>query len=228
MSFDRVLVVGAGQMGAGIAQVVAASGREVSLHDSQPGAVERGLEGIAAEPRAAAREGRPRAGRGARPRDAGRRARRGGPADRGDRRGRRGEEAALPGRRRGAARARRPRLEHVLDPDHRAGRRHGAARAGDRHALLQPRADARARRGDPRRADLRRDRRGDRRPRPRPREDAGRGERLPRVRLEPDPDAVPQRGRVRADGGRRGGRRRSTPSRSSASRTRWGRWRSPT
>ena len=46
MSFARVLVVGAGQMGAGIAQVVAASGREVSLHDSQPGAVERGLDGI--------------------------------------------------------------------------------------------------------------------------------------------------------------------------------------
>ncbi len=46
MSFARVLVVGAGQMGAGIAQVVAASGREVSLHDSQPGAVERGLEGM--------------------------------------------------------------------------------------------------------------------------------------------------------------------------------------
>jgi len=38
-----VLVVGAGQMGGGIAQVVAASGRRVSLHDSAPGAVERGL-----------------------------------------------------------------------------------------------------------------------------------------------------------------------------------------
>ena len=46
MSFARVLVVGSGQMGAGIAQVVAASGREVSLHDSQPGAVDSGLEGI--------------------------------------------------------------------------------------------------------------------------------------------------------------------------------------
>ena len=44
MRFDRVLVVGAGQMGAGIAQVVAASGREVLLHDAQPRAVERGLE----------------------------------------------------------------------------------------------------------------------------------------------------------------------------------------
>jgi 3-hydroxybutyryl-CoA dehydrogenase len=42
--FPHVLVVGAGQMGAGIAQVVAASGRRVSLHDSAPGAVERGLE----------------------------------------------------------------------------------------------------------------------------------------------------------------------------------------
>jgi 3-hydroxybutyryl-CoA dehydrogenase len=36
-------VVGAGQMGAGIAQVVASSGRHVSLHDAAPGAVERGL-----------------------------------------------------------------------------------------------------------------------------------------------------------------------------------------
>jgi len=41
-----VLVVGAGQMGGGIAQVVAASGRRVSLHDAAPGAVERGLEAM--------------------------------------------------------------------------------------------------------------------------------------------------------------------------------------
>jgi 3-hydroxybutyryl-CoA dehydrogenase len=44
VEFEHVLVVGAGQMGGGIAQVVAASGRRVSLHDAQPGAVERGLE----------------------------------------------------------------------------------------------------------------------------------------------------------------------------------------
>src|ERR1041385_7162117 len=44
MSFEHVLVVGAGQMGGGIAQVVAGSGRRVSLHDAAPGAVERGLE----------------------------------------------------------------------------------------------------------------------------------------------------------------------------------------
>jgi 3-hydroxybutyryl-CoA dehydrogenase len=45
-SFPHVLVVGAGQMGAGIAQVVAGSGRGVSLHDSQPGAVGRALQGM--------------------------------------------------------------------------------------------------------------------------------------------------------------------------------------
>jgi len=44
LRFGHVLVVGAGQMGGGIAQVMAASGRRVSLHDAAPGAVERGLE----------------------------------------------------------------------------------------------------------------------------------------------------------------------------------------
>jgi 3-hydroxybutyryl-CoA dehydrogenase len=46
VNFEHVLVVGAGQMGSGIAQVVAASGRRVSVHDAVPGAVERGLEGM--------------------------------------------------------------------------------------------------------------------------------------------------------------------------------------
>jgi 3-hydroxybutyryl-CoA dehydrogenase len=44
MRFENVLVVGAGQMGGGIAQVVAASGRHVLLHDAQPGATDRALE----------------------------------------------------------------------------------------------------------------------------------------------------------------------------------------
>jgi 3-hydroxybutyryl-CoA dehydrogenase len=44
MKFERVLIVGAGQMGGGIAQVMAASGREVFLHDAVPGAGERALE----------------------------------------------------------------------------------------------------------------------------------------------------------------------------------------
>jgi 3-hydroxybutyryl-CoA dehydrogenase len=43
VTFEHVLVVGAGQMGGGIAQVVAASGRRVSLFDDAPGAVERAL-----------------------------------------------------------------------------------------------------------------------------------------------------------------------------------------
>jgi len=43
VNFRHVLVVGAGQMGGGIAQVLAASGRRVSLHDAAPGALERGL-----------------------------------------------------------------------------------------------------------------------------------------------------------------------------------------
>ena len=46
MEFEHVLVVGAGQMGGGIAQVVAASGRRVSLVDAAPGAVERGIAAI--------------------------------------------------------------------------------------------------------------------------------------------------------------------------------------
>jgi 3-hydroxybutyryl-CoA dehydrogenase len=46
VELEHVLVVGAGQMGGGIAQVVAASGRRVSLHDAAPGAVERGLAAI--------------------------------------------------------------------------------------------------------------------------------------------------------------------------------------
>ena len=46
MTFEHVLVVGAGQMGSGIAQVVAASGRRVSLHDALPGATDRALESM--------------------------------------------------------------------------------------------------------------------------------------------------------------------------------------
>ncbi|HEV3480620.1 MAG TPA: 3-hydroxyacyl-CoA dehydrogenase NAD-binding domain-containing protein [Gaiellaceae bacterium] len=44
MRFEHVLVVGAGQMGGGIAQVAAAAGCRVSLHDAAPGATDRALE----------------------------------------------------------------------------------------------------------------------------------------------------------------------------------------
>jgi 3-hydroxybutyryl-CoA dehydrogenase len=46
MKLEHVLVVGAGQMGGGIAQVVAASGRRVSLLDPFPGATARALEAM--------------------------------------------------------------------------------------------------------------------------------------------------------------------------------------
>src|SRR3954447_6183992 len=44
VTFEHVLVVGAGQMGGGIAQAVAGSGRRVSLHDPYAGATERALD----------------------------------------------------------------------------------------------------------------------------------------------------------------------------------------
>jgi 3-hydroxybutyryl-CoA dehydrogenase len=46
VEFEHVLVVGAGQMGGGIAQVAAAAGCGVSVHDAAPGATHRALETI--------------------------------------------------------------------------------------------------------------------------------------------------------------------------------------
>src|SRR5690606_32598866 len=46
--FGHVAVVGAGTMGHGIAQVAAAAGCEVVLHDADPDAAERGLQRIRA------------------------------------------------------------------------------------------------------------------------------------------------------------------------------------
>src|SRR4051794_36575473 len=57
MRFEHVLVIGAGQMGGGIAQVVAASGRRGSLHDPFPGATHRGLAAIRKSPTRPAEKG---------------------------------------------------------------------------------------------------------------------------------------------------------------------------
>jgi 3-hydroxybutyryl-CoA dehydrogenase len=46
-SIERVLIVGAGTMGRGIAQVVAQAGISTTIMDADPGSLERGLEAIA-------------------------------------------------------------------------------------------------------------------------------------------------------------------------------------
>ena len=211
-------------MGGGIAQVVAASGRRVSLYDSVPGAVERGLGAMEKSLGKLAEKGGADPGRRARARRAGRGDRPRGAADRGRRRGPGREGGDLPRGGRDPAARRDPRVQHLLHSDRHPGGRNRAAATGDRHALLQPRARDEPRRGRARAADLRRDGRCDRRARPRARQDAGRGERLSRLRLEPHPDAVHQRGCARPRGRRRRTRRRSTRSRSSASTTRLALW----
>jgi 3-hydroxybutyryl-CoA dehydrogenase len=59
MRFSHVLVVGVGQMGGGIAQVLAASGRRVTLLDDAPGATERALERMSASLEKLAAKGAP-------------------------------------------------------------------------------------------------------------------------------------------------------------------------
>lgn len=54
----RVAVIGAGSMGAGIAQLAAQAGHAVCLHDAQPGAAARGRERIAADLDGAVKRGR--------------------------------------------------------------------------------------------------------------------------------------------------------------------------
>ena len=119
-SFERV-VVGAGEMGAGIARRPGRSGREVLLHDAMPGrrrprALETMRRSLASSP-----EGRPGARRRPRPRHRRRRARRGRPAHRGDRRERGGEEEAVGQptrrcRRRPSSRRTRPRSRSRAQP----------------------------------------------------------------------------------------------------------------
>ena len=46
MEINKVMVIGAGQMGAGIAHVCAQSGYDVLLHDMNEGALEKGMKNI--------------------------------------------------------------------------------------------------------------------------------------------------------------------------------------
>jgi 3-hydroxybutyryl-CoA dehydrogenase len=56
--FSKIGVIGAGQMGAGIAQVIATSGFATLLHDSQPDALAKGVEGIHSRLNVAAQKGK--------------------------------------------------------------------------------------------------------------------------------------------------------------------------
>ncbi len=103
-----------------------------------------------------------------------------------------------------------PRHQHQLDLHHQARGRHRPAREGDRHALHEPGAGDAADRGHPRPrhqpGDLRR-RRGRLPPHG---QDAGRGPRRPRLRLQPGAHADDQRGDLLPLRGSRGSRRPST------------------
>lgn len=56
--FSKIGVIGAGQMGAGIAQVISTSGFVTLLHDAQPAALSKGIDGIHSRLTAAVQKGK--------------------------------------------------------------------------------------------------------------------------------------------------------------------------
>ena len=184
MTAPRIVgVVGAGTMGAGIAQLAAQSGLETVLHDPVPEALERGVTRIEASWSEAPGGGRARAPA------PGRRAR----GARGLRAHHRGRARAPGAQGRAAARARRPhrgrpRDEHLVAAGDRGRRSVGLPGARRRDALLQPAARHAARRGRRRRRHLarvrRRRARGGRGDGP-PRRGGRRRDRVPREPVQP-------------------------------------------
>ena len=165
MAIERIAVVGAGQMGPGIAQVAAQAGLAVVLADASAELARKARRASSAATLGKLVEkGKISAGR---PRRGPRRASAPPPrledcagADLAieaivENEGVKKElfrklDALLP-------RARDPRLEHELHLDHRARRGDAAPGAGHRHALHEPGAGDEARRDHPRAADHRRD-----------------------------------------------------------------------
>ena len=168
----KAAVVGAGTMGGEIAQVIAAAGVPVILKDIDQRFVDQGLAraeevtrgqlGRLRRPRGSSPQRRPSPGRGdPRPDHPGpvlRRLRRRRLRDRGRARAAGGQAGGLRRARRGDARPRDPRLEHLLAADHRDRPGDVPARQGGRPALLLSGIDDAAGRGRARRAHVGRDR----------------------------------------------------------------------
>ena len=159
MEIKKVGVLGCGLMGHGIAQVAAQAGYDVVVREVDQGKLDKGLgEDRQAARRAPSRRARLEqadadAVRGAHPGHARlRRPRRLRPRDRGDHRGPRPQarDVARGGRDRQAGGG--VRHQHLVAAGDRPGRRHLAARALPRPALLQPGAGDEAGRGGPRRS----------------------------------------------------------------------------
>ncbi len=143
---ERIGVVGAGTMGAGIAQIAALGGYETRLHDPIPAALETGHRAAAPSrwPRARRRgcgasRGRRAGERPRRRRAQPRRPRRMRPGGRGGARGPGAEATSCsPALADGLRAGDDPRQQHLLAAGHRDRGRGAQPRARRRHALLQP------------------------------------------------------------------------------------------
>ena len=226
MSAPRVVgVLGAGTMGAGIAQLAAAAGARTLVHDPDADALERGLAGIAERLEREVEKGRLEAGAA-------------GPLEAAAELGALADadvviEAAPESlelkrelfgrRRRGRARGLRARHQHLVAERHRDRRGRARARARGRHALLQPRAGDEARRGRRGRALGRGGARDD--ARARPRDGPARDRRRPTAPASSSTAATARSASRRCGSCRSGSRptSRSTASAASAAASGWAR-----
>ena len=227
-------IIGAGQMGNGIAHVVALAGYDVSINDLKKEAVDKARSTIErnmarqvsrgiitdAEMQAALKRIRVAL------RSAGRR--RGRPRHRGRHRGRGGQAQDLRRPLSEAEEERDPRHQHLLDLHHPPRLRHRPARALHRHPFHEPGADDAAGRADPRHRHRGRDVRACQELHREPRQEHRRLGGLPGLHRQPHPAADDQRGGLYALRGRGHGRSRSTRPCAWAPTIRWARWSLPT